>query len=291
MEATREDIEEFAGMYAHRMGISPRSRRVIVAAVRGFYRWLARAGHISTDISRDLPYPDAGVRFPGALSLQFAEKMLMVPDINTFTGIRDCAMLSVLLGAGLRVSELVGLNEGDLFFEKIDGREQLTLRVRGKGKRERLIPAPRDCWALLRAYLGHDMLEKMDRTLPSGEVVLFVSIRNHRVPPHGYFGEHRRLTRGAVFRFFRRYAEKAGAPKEQRHPHAARHLFATELLEGGTDLVEIQASLGHASIESTRIYLHLAMRKRRESIAKTGPLAKIRTPVTDLLKSLDARSD
>jgi len=186
----------------------------------------------------------------------------------------------------LRVSELVGLNDGDLEFREHGGRERLILRVRGKGNRERLVPAPQEVWAMLRAYLGHPDLGGIDRALPTGNQVLFVSLRNRMIREDLYRGEARRLCRSSIYRMLRKYGDVAGVPVEQCHPHALRHLYATELAESGTDLLDIQANLGHRSVETTKVYIHMAMNKRMEAADRHGPLRKIQTPVSELLKQL-----
>ena len=207
----------------------------MVAAVRVFYAWLARKHIVREDIGAALTYPDAGVKYPGVLSVSNAERLMMAPDVNTFLGLRDAAIIAVVLGCGLRASEVVGMNQGDLQFCGHDGREVLDIIVRGKRNRERIVPTPPEVWALVRAYLGHDALDKIDRSLKNGDAVLFISTRNGRVSLANYFGERRRLNRRAVFQIFDRYARRLGIPKGERHPHAARHRFATELAEGGAD--------------------------------------------------------
>jgi len=286
LRATPQELEQFVGLDQHKAGLGPRSRRVLVSAVRGFFSWAARQGVVDADPARDLPYPEWGFRFPVALELKYAEHLVMAPDLNTFAGVRDCAMLMILLGCGLRVSELVGLNDADLEFRQHEGRERLILRVRGKGNRERLVPAPQEAWAMLRCYLGHSDLHGIDRVLPTGNRVLFVSVCNRMVREDLYRGEARRLCRSSVYRMLRKYGDAAGVPAEQCHPHALRHLYATELAESGTDLLDIQANLGHKSLESTRIYIHLAMSRRMEVADRHGPLRKIQTPVSALLRHL-----
>jgi len=286
-EAPTDVIEEFAGLESHRQGISPRARRPVVAAVRGFFRWMRRAGARSDNPAKDLPYPKSGSPLPRAMELSNAERLMMAPDLGTFLGVRDAAMISVLVGCGVRVSGLVAMNESDLQFVLDDeGREWLVIRVREKGKKERLVPAPHETKLLVRAYLGHPDLEEIDRTLPNGDKVLFVSTANRLVKPHEYFGEARRLHRKAVNEMLVKYGDQAGVPRKQLHPHAMRHLYGTELAEGGEDLRKIQTLMGHADIRTTTIYTQLAMRTLSKSVAKSNPFSRIQTPVTDLAKQL-----
>ncbi|TKA91831.1 recombinase XerD [Guyparkeria sp. SB14A] len=285
--ASDVSVEEFAGLESHRNGISPRARRPIVAALRGFYRWLRRSGVRQDNPARDLPYPKSGSPLPRAMELKHAESLMMAPDLDTFLGVRDAAMISVLVGCGVRVSGLVSMNESDLqFVLDDDGREWLVIRVREKGRKERLIPAPHETKLMIRAYLGHPDLEAIDRTLPNGDRVLFVSTANRMVKAHEYHGEARRLHRSAVNDMLCRYGDEAGVPRAQLHPHALRHLYGTELAEGGEDLRKIQTLMGHADVRTTTIYTQLAMRTLSKSVAKSSPFSRIQTPVTDLARQL-----
>ena len=117
-----------------------------------------------------------------------------------------------------------------------------------------------------------------------GDQVLFVSTRNRTVPPHEYHGERRRLRRQAVVAMVKRHGK--GIPEEQLHPHALRHLYGTELREDDVDLITRQRLMGHADPKTTAIYDHLAMRKVTRDVDRANPLAKIRTPASDLLKQL-----
>lgn len=289
LEASAADLEAFAGLWAHEQGLSPRSRRAMVAALRGFYAWARKAGHASSDPAGDVPYPTSGRRLPVAMSLESAEALLMQPDMETFTGVRDAAMLALLIGCGPRISGLVGLNESDLRFVKIEGREWLIVRLTEKGKKERLVPAPHEAKLLLQAYLGHPELEGIDRTLPDGDRVLFVSVRNRNIKPHEYHGERRRIATRSFHHLITRYGEQAGIPRDQLHPHAARHLVGTELAEDDVDLIQRGALLGHERADTTAIYTQLAMRKLSQVVAKTNPLRKIRTRVSDLARELERR--
>ncbi|MBA1147392.1 tyrosine-type recombinase/integrase [Ectothiorhodospiraceae bacterium WFHF3C12] len=281
-----DDLEQFTGLVMHKEGLSPRSRRALVAAVRGFYSWARSRGHIRQDPAAGLPYPRAGLKLPTPMQLRHAEKLLMQPDISTFTGVRDAAILSVLIGCGLRIGGLCALNEGDLIFTDVDGVEWMIIRTREKGDRERLLPAPHETRLLVRAYLGHQELEHIDRHLENGDQVLFVSTRNRTVPEHQFRGEERRLAQRTIRDMIVRYGEAAGIPRKELHPHAMRHLYGTELAEDDVDLLVRQTLMGHVDSNSTKIYTHLAMRKLTQHMGKANPLSKVKTPVTDLLRHL-----
>lgn len=284
--ATHQDLEHFTGLYMHEQGQRPRSRRAIVAAVRQFYGWLVKVRQLPANPASEVPYPMAGKPLPVALQLHHAEALLMAPGISTFRGLRDTTMIAFLVGCGIRVSGLVGMNESSLLFVRHEQRESLVIRVREKGGKERLVPAPDDCWALVRAYLGHPELEDIDRSLRDGDQVLFVSTANRLVPPHQYHGEARRLTARSVHDIIQAHGRRVGVPADQLHPHAMRHLYGTEFAESDVDLLIRQALMGHEDPKSTEVYTRLAARKLREVVDRANPLAKIRTPVGGLVREL-----
>lgn len=290
--AAAADLEAFTGLHLHQLGLRPRSRRPAISAVRKFYAWLRRSGRLTVDPAASLPSPRIGRALPVPMDPRYAEALLMAPGLEDFLGRRDTAILSLFVGCGLRVGGLVSLNESSLLFyadEKNPERERLALRVEEKGGRERIVPAPDECWALVRAYLGAPELDDIERTLPDGDRVLFVSTMNRFVSPEDYHGEARRISVRAVDELIKRYGEQAGIPEAQRHAHALRHTYGTELAEQDVDLLVRQALMGHASSTSTEVYTHLAQRKLREAIDKANPFRRIRTPVSDLVRELQRK--
>ena len=287
--ATFDDLRAFTGPVAHEMGLAPRSRRALVAAVKGFFKWAYRFGKLPENPAVNLAYPKAGQALPVAMQLHHAESLLMQPDMTTFQGVRDAAIIAVIIGCGLRVSEVSGLNEVDsLLWDYRDGVQTVDLKVRGKGDKERIVPAPEEVLYLLHAYLGHEELEAIDRTLEDGDRVLFVSTRNRNVPECDYRGEARRLAPRSIHRLIERHGTAAGLPANVLHPHAGRHLFGAEHAEEDIDLLARQALLGHANAKDTKIYTHLAVRKLRQAAEKGNPLRKINTPVSDLIRAMRA---
>lgn len=287
-QATRDDLEAFTGLHAHQeLKLAPRARRPLVAAIRGFYAWAFEHVHISGNPAAGVDYPKTGRRLPRAMSLGNAEKLLMQCDLGEFLGVRDAAILSVIIGCGPRISGAMGLNEEDLIWYADAGRERLAIRFLEKGDKERLVPAPTETALLIHAYLGHQDLEAIDRTLPTGERVLWVSTRNRTIPPHEYHGDARRLSARRFFKRLRLYGEMAGIPTEELHPHALRHLFGTELAESDVDLLVRQDLLGHADPKTTQIYTTLAMRKKASVVDHASPLRKMRTPVSDLARHVE----
>ncbi len=290
LEATHDDLLVFTGIWLHRKGLKdPLSRRPMVSAVREFYRWAATRQLVANSPAAALPYPRAGRKLPRVMTLASAEKLMWAPDFATFEGVRDGAILALLIGCGLRVTGLVSLNQGQILSEVIDKRPRLVLNVIEKGNKQRRLPVPDQADLLLRLYLEHPDLKEIDRLLPNGDQVLFVSVRNRLVPEHEYRGENRRLRRNAILDMIKKYGKQHGISPEQLHPHAVRHLYGTELREEEVDLITRQRLMGHADPKTTEIYDHLAMRKVTRDVDRGNPLAKIRTPATDLLRQLQAK--
>ena len=173
-------------------------------------------------------------------------------DTGTPLGLRDRAMLEVLYGAGLRVSELVGLPLSGL-----DLRGGL-LRVTGKGDKERVVP------------LGESALAAVDGYLAEGRDAL---LGDRRDETHALFLTRRGgpMTRQNFFTLLRKHARKAGVPAERVSPHVLRHAFATDLLDGGADLRSIQAMLGHADLSTTQVYTHVSRARLRDTVEERHP--------------------
>lgn len=288
LRPTLADLERFAGLYAHSLKLTPAARRPLVSALRGFFEWLETSGAIASNPAASLAQPKGGSPLPRAASLRDGERLLMAPDIATFAGLRDACILALLMGCGLRVSGLVGMNDSALTWHDDDqGRESLVVTVTEKGKKQRIVPAPREVAMLLRAYLGHEDLAAIPRTLANGDRVLFVSLNNRNVPACDYYGEARRMSRGAVLDLIKRHAEAAGIPPAVAHPHALRHLFGAELAEDDAPILQHSSLMGHSDPKSTGVYAHLAHRKLRALIDRSNPLSKMRAPILDTLRSLD----
>lgn len=289
LEVEAVELEAWAGIWLHKRGVIARSRRQYISAARGFYAWARRRGLVKRNPAGELQHPKTAKPLPEVISLASAEKLMWAPDLNTFLGMRDAAMLSLLIGCGLRVSGLTGLNVEDLRNGEVDGKPRLILRVTEKGEKTRVLPVPREAEMLLRVYLDHEELKTYDRQAKSGNevrTVLFVNARNTRCKPEDWHGEAVRISRKSVWRMIQRYGEAAGVPKQELHPHALRHLFGTELAEDGVDLILRQELLGHVDPKTTAIYDSLSSRRKTSTLDKSGPLAKIKTPVTEVLRRL-----
>lgn len=215
--------------------LAPRSRARLVSTLRSFGRFLAAEGLAATDPAATLVGPRAGRPLPDILSVAQVERLLATTGGVEPRERRDRAILEVLYGCGLRVSELCGLDLMDL-----DPREA-TLRVRGKGSKVRVVP------------LGEPALQALQRWLEHGRGALLGDKRTSAVFLNARGG---RLSRVAVWALIKRSAAEAGLA-ERVSPHTLRHSYATHLLEGGCDLRIVQELLGHADLATTEIYTHV----------------------------------
>ena len=221
------------------------------AAVRSFYRFALREGLVERDLPALVDAPKPGSYLPDVLAADDVERILDAPPTSDPIGIRDRAILELLYGCGLRVSELVGLDT-----DRVDLPSQ-QVRVIGKGNKERRVPMGDEARDRLHRYRsGPREAWTAGRPTPA----VFVGMRG------------RRLSREAVWRLVRHWADAAGV-RERVTPHTFRHSFATHLLEGGADLRVVQALLGHASISTTQLYTHLTGERVREVYAKAHPRA------------------
>ncbi len=222
-----------------------------LAALKAFYQFLVREKMIKNDPTANLESPKLEKRLPRVLTVVEVERLLAQPSPTEPAGTRDRAMLELLYATGLRVSELVSLDVGDVNLEAG------YIRCAGKGSKERIVPLGSLAITSCRDYLlsGRGRLVK-DR----GEQALFV---NH----HGH-----RLTRQGFWKIVKKYADDAKIDKEIT-PHTLRHSFATHLLENGADLRSVQEMLGHADISTTQIYTHVTKGRLKEVYARAHPRA------------------
>lgn len=289
LNADIEQLELWTGLELHKEKLRPQTRKIAVAGVKSFYKYLATVGILKSNPAESLPSPKIGYSLPRPAQLQHAQALLMAPGIESFKGLRDTAMLSVLIGCGCRISGLVALNESDLIWGKNSkGVERLKIRFCEKGKKERLVPTPMEVGLLIRAYLGHPFWEAIEPTLPNGDRVLFINTINPTIRQPDHYGERRRIRADSFGTILRNYAKIKGIPIDAQHPHAYRHLYGTELAESDVDLLIRQALLGHSKPETTGIYNQLAMNKLFDVVDKANPLSKIKTVVTDLANRIRA---
>jgi integrase/recombinase XerD len=233
-------------------GLAPSTIARRVAAIRSFFRHQALLGVRTDNPAAELDLPRRTRTLPRTLSPAEAERLVESANGATPRDLRDRALVELLYGAGLRVSEAVSLHKGSV---DLDAR---IVRCIGKGSKERVVPVGRQATQALRRYLG--------RGRP------FLDVR-HR-PELFLNAKGGGLTRAGVFLILRRLAAKAGLEPERVHPHLLRHSFATHLLEGGADLRSVQEMLGHADLATTELYTHVSDRRRRELYFQAHPHAR-----------------
>jgi len=232
-------------------GLAPRSRARMLSALRGFFKFMLRDSHLRESPVANLASPRLRRQLPVILSVAEVERLLARPNLELPLGQRDTAMLEVLYGTGLRVSELVSLTMGRVNLEVG------FLVVLGKGSRERIVPAGEAATEAVRSYVkeARPLLLK-GRTTET----LFVTNRGAA------------MTRQGFWKLLKKYGREAGL-KKKLSPHILRHSFATHLLERGADLRSVQMMLGHADISTTQIYTHVARERLREVHKKYHPRA------------------
>jgi integrase/recombinase XerD len=230
---------------------SPATVHRKAACLRSFYRHLRRENIRESDPTATLSAPRRGRRLPQVLSRPEVARLLDQPKGTAPTSLRDRALLEVMYACGLRASEVIALELGDV------GRETRVLRARGKGSKERLVPIGRAAMTALEIYL-----QRGRPGLVRGRPVLrlFVNFR----------GEG--LTRQGLYKIVQRHAASAGLA-DRMSPHTLRHTFATHLLAGGCDLRSVQEMLGHADVATTQLYTHLSSERLKDVYFKAHPRA------------------
>jgi integrase/recombinase XerD len=249
--ATASSLESWvASMRAAARAPSTIARRV--AAARSYYRHQVLLGARRDNPAAEIEVPRRIRKLPRTLSPSESERLIEAANGTTPRALRDRALVELMYGAGLRVSEAVGLGRTAV---DIDAR---IVRVLGKGDKERIVPLGRPAAEAVRRYLalGRPHLDRRYR--PD----LFLNARGGA------------LTRAGAFLILRKLAAKAGLEPERVHPHLLRHSFATHLLEGGADLRSVQEMLGHADLSTTERYTHVSDRRRRETYFAAHPHAR-----------------
>ncbi len=239
-------VRSYIGLMAEK-NLSRKSIARKVAAMRSFFRFLCREGVLTQSPVQKITTPKISRNLPRFLFYEHMHKLLEASDPNTKMGVRDQVIVELLYGSGLRVSELVGLDISD-----VDDYSCL-IRVKGKGRKERIVPLTDPAKEAIRGYLDkrHDQ-----------EKALLLNYKDTR------------LTSRSVRRILEKLEKKANL-NQHVHPHMLRHTFATHLLDGGADLRSVQELLGHKKLSSTQIYTHLTREKLRDVYMNTHPRAKI----------------
>ena len=249
--ATTEELERYvAELRAQGLAATTIARRI--AAGRSFFRHQQLLGARADNPAAELDLPRRQRRLPRTLSPGEADRLVEAANGTEPRALRDRALAELLYGAGLRVSEAVGLERMGVDLD------QRLVRCAGKGGKERIVPIGRRAAEALRRYLarGRPFLDRRHRP------ELFLNARGGP------------LTRAGAFLILKRLAGKAGLEPERVHPHLLRHSFATHLLEGGADLRSVQEMLGHADLATTEIYTHVSDRRRRDLYFEAHPHAR-----------------
>ena len=236
---------------------SPATMARKIATLRSFHRWLEKRSLITNNPMLLIRTPKQSKRLPKAIDVEQVEKLLSAPDDTNLLGARDRAILETLYSTGIRVSELVGINRID-----IDDNEA-TLIVRGKGRKERVVPLGSHAMAALRHYMaildGGEL--SGNEPIPAPDAPLFIN-------KHGG-----RISTRSVRRKVSKYLAQAGLDPNIS-PHTLRHSFATHLLDNGADLRSVQELLGHQSLSTTQVYTHLSTQRMREVYDDAHPRAE-----------------
>lgn len=256
-DITRHDLELFLGTL-HDVGISPRSQARIISGVKSFYKFLKMEGAIDVNPTQLLPAPRIGRHLPEVLTLNEIDSMIACIDLSKPQGQRNRAIIEVLYGCGLRVSELVELRLSQIFEQE----EYIT--VIGKGDKQRLVPISHEALEQINLYMEQTRGNQVAKR--GCEDILFLNRRGGR------------LTRVMIFYIVKELCQLASIRKAVS-PHTLRHSFATHLLEGGANLRAIQQMLGHESIETTEIYVHIDRSTLRQEILTHHPRNKMHNSI------------
>jgi len=247
-QISEEIVQQF--IYEIAKEVNARSQSRIISGLRGFFNYL-----IFEDYRKDNPLdliesPKIGRKLPDTISTEEIDLLIATVDLSKAQGERNRAILETLYGCGLRVSELTHLKISDLYFD------EGFIKITGKGNKQRLVPTSDYTKKFINIYKDevriHQKINKEDSD------ILFLNRRGNK------------LTRAMIFTIIKRLAKKAGIQKKIS-PHTFRHSFATHLLENGADLRAIQQMLGHESITTTEVYMHIDRKHLREVVEQFHP--------------------
>lgn len=248
LRLTRQDLREWLIDLAG-ANLSENSKRRIISALRGFYKFLLFDGHIKKNPAENVEAPQKGFYLPKFLNQSEIENLLAAPDVSQEIGLRNRAILELMYSSGLRVSEAVDLQLSDVDLDAG------ILTCKGKGGKTRRVPIGKSAVEWLKNYL---ILRRKKENIEINN--LFV----------GSLGKP--ITRQTIFIFIKEYAEKIGL--EDVSPHTLRHSFATHLIQNRADIRSVQQMLGHADISTTQIYTHITDSHLRRTYEKFHPRAK-----------------
>lgn len=244
----KETLQEF--IYNIAKELNPRSQSRIISGLKGFFNYLIFEEYRATNPLDLIESPKIGRKLPDTLSIEEIDSIISIIDLSKPQGERNRAIIEVLYGCGLRVSELISLKISDLFFD------EGFIKVTGKGNKQRFVPIGSLTIKFIDIYRNEIRVHQVIK--PNAQDTLFLNRRGNE------------LTRSMIFHIVKELTEKAGIQKNIS-PHTFRHSFATHLLENGADLRAIQQMLGHESITTTEIYTHLDKRHLSQIINNFHP--------------------
>ena len=247
--ATTDDLEGFVCTLQD-VGIQPRSQARIISGVKSFYKFLRMEHYMDTDPTELLLTPKIGRHLPEVLTIAEIDAMIDAIDMSKAEGQRNRAIIETLYGCGLRVSELIGLKLSQLYLD------EHYVVIQGKGNKQRVVPISPVAIEQINLYLEQTRSHQVAQR--GSEDILFLNRRGAM------------LTRQMIFHIVKQLCELAGVRKVIS-PHTLRHSFATHLLEGGANLRAIQQMLGHESITTTEIYVHIDRTRLRDEILTHHP--------------------
>ena len=248
LKINREILQEF--IYHIAKEVNPRSQSRIISGLKGFFNYLIFEEYRATNPLDLIESPKTGRKLPDTLSIKEIDAIISIIDLSKPQGERNRAIIEVLYGCGLRVSELISLKISDLFFD------EGFIKVTGKGNKQRFVPIGSLTIKFIDIYRNEIRVHQVIK--PNAQDSLFLNRRGNE------------LTRSMIFHIVKELTEKAGIQKNIS-PHTFRHSFATHLLENGADLRAIQQMLGHESITTTEIYTHLDKRHLSQIINNFHP--------------------
>jgi integrase/recombinase XerD len=248
-----KDLQEFVNTLAG-LGIAATSQSRIISGIRSFYRYLLLENEISADPTELLEMPKIGRKLPDVLNINEVEMLLASIDLSKPNGERNKAIVEVLYGCGLRVSELVNLKLSNLHFD------EGFILITGKGDKQRIVPVGSSAIRQIEQYVRY--VRNTQKIVRGSEDILFLNQRGSK------------LTRAMIFEIVKKFTALAGIAKTIS-PHSLRHSFATHLIENGADLRAVQEMLGHSSITTTEIYTHLDREFLRTNILQFHPRKKM----------------
>jgi integrase/recombinase XerD len=247
---SRGDLSLFLARLSSRFSITSVARKI--SALKSFFHFLAREGYVKQDPSKNIQLPKLPKRLPKALTFgEIFQLLSFGEESKTYLWLRDLAVLELLYASGLRSSELVALNIGDINLEVS------FVKCTGKGDKERIVPVGKKALAAIKEYIEAFRPKLLK---DKNEKALFLDKNGQR------------LSRQGVFNLVKKYVQKAGIARHAS-PHTLRHTFATHLLERGADLRSVQEMLGHANISTTQIYTSVSRERLKKVYSQAHPRA------------------